>query len=123
MKRTALRAKSLKRQRTKPGPWRSKVYLAWVRSLPCCITGTPFGVVVHHLLRGSDKCGGRTASDWWAIPLCGQMHAELHADGNETRFLEPWGIDGPALARALYEAYPDREQGCRVLHKLERISL
>ena len=101
-----------------PAPIRDRKHLAFVASLPCCITGTPHGVVCHHLLRGTgEKCGGRKSGDNWAIPLCGNMHAELHADGNETRFLKRWGIDGPALAKALYEASGDYEQACKAIQE------
>ena len=116
MKRTALRAKSLKRKRTKPGPWRSKAYLAWVRSLPCCVTGKTDGVVAHHLLRGTgEKCGGRRSGDNWAIALHWKVHDALHADGNEERFLAERGMDDPVdLATRLHAEWTD-EQGLRVV--------
>lgn len=103
-----------------PPPIRDRKHLAFVAGLPCCITETPYGVVYHHLLRGTgEKCAGRKSGDNWVIPLCGDMHHELHADGNETRFLKQWGIDdGPALAKVLYEATGDYERACAILRGL-----
>lgn len=100
-------------------PIRSKAHIAFLRQLPCCVTGHPSGPP-HHLLRGSDKCGGRTAGDNFALPMCPEMHDALHHDGDETKFLGSHGIDGPALANALYAATGDHEQGLRVLRELER---
>ena len=76
-------------------------------------------VVVHHLLRNSDKCAGRKSGDNFCIPLASHIHNALHADGNETRFLDGYGIDGPALAAALYEVTGDIEKGLRVVRGLE----
>ena len=103
-----------------PRPIRDRKHLAFVASLPCCITETPYGVVYHHLLRGTgEKCGGRKSGDNWVLPLCGNMHHELHADGNETQFLESYGIDGPALAKALYETKRDYERACAILRGIQ----
>ena len=103
-----------------PPPISDRKHLAFIRSLYCCITGTPYGVVCHHLLRDTgEKCGDRKSGDNWVLPICGNMHHELHADGNETRFLESYGIDGPALARALYEATGDYERACAILRGIQ----
>ena len=51
--------------------------------------------------------------------MCPGHHHQLHADGNETGFLESHGIDGPALAKALYEATGDYERACAILRGME----
>ena len=103
-----------------PPPIRDRKHMAALCKLPCCIpdcgwqSGPP-----HHLLRGSDKCGGRRAGDNFALPMCHKHHHELHMDGNEPRFLASHGIDGPALAKALYEATGDYEQACAILRGIQ----
>ena len=97
-----------------PKPIRDKAHMTFLKTLDCCICGRSSGPP-HHLLRGSDKCAGRTAGDNFALPMCPKHHHALHADGNEVRYLAIYGIDGPVRAKALYEAYPDREQGLRVV--------
>ena len=107
MKRTC------KARNSERGLWRSAAYIAWVGGKFCCIPGCgkPPGPP-HHLLRGTDKCGGRTASDWWAVPMCHEHHHALHMDGNETRFMAEHGIDdGPALAMAQYEMWKENGNG------------
>ena len=91
----------------------------FIQGLPCAITGTPYGVDVHHILRSGEHGTGKRSSERWAIPLCRNMHRELHDDGNETRFLESYGIDGPALAKALYEATGDYELACAILRGIQ----
>lgn len=101
-------------------PVRDKAHIAFLRQLPCCITGRTDGVQAHHLLRTSEKAMGRRSGDDKVIPLDHYMHMCLHASGDETKFLGSHGIDGPALANALYAATGDHEQGLRVLRELER---
>ena len=70
----------------KQKPPRSKKYLLWVASLPCCVTGVKYNVIAHHII----DCGlGGTmagkASDLLAIPLNTVIHGELH---HNTRMFE-----------------------------------
>ena len=59
---------------------------------------------------------GRKSSDRWAIPLCKTpptregCHDRLHDDGNEEAFLMRHGIDGRALAQALWRFTGDIER-------------
>lgn len=103
-----------------PPPIRSRKHIIFVRSLPCCITGRTAVVQAHHLLKTSEKCMGRRSGDDKVIPLHWQIHDALHASGDETGFLAGYGIDGPALASALYAASGDHETGLRVVRGLER---
>ena len=97
-----------------PRPIRDRKHLAFVASLPCCVSGW-IPVQVHHLLRTPEKAMGRRSGDNHVIPLHWEMHTRLHSSGNETRFLEIHGIDGPSLAKALYEASGDYEQSCKAI--------
>jgi len=90
----------------RPAPlFRSRAYLAHVASLGCCICRA--SAQAHHLLRAGGKAMGRKAGDDMTIPLCAAHHTELHADGNEPRWLASHGIDGPALARRIYQEWRD----------------
>jgi hypothetical protein len=63
------------------------------------------GGVAHHLLRGSGHGVGLKAPDDMSIPLCNPCHNALHRNGDETRWLEERGIDGPAEAARLFEMW------------------
>lgn len=83
--------------------FRSRAYLAYVASLGCCICGQPG--IGHHLLRGASHGMGLKAGDDHVIPLCDLHHRALHLNGNETRYLDAHGIDGPELARTIFDRW------------------
>ena len=90
-------------------------HLAFVRTLPCCICHRPGFTEAHHLLRGVTRGMGLKSADRWALPLCDVHHAGLHAHGDETEFLALRGINGPALAAALYSVSGDYQRAMEVL--------
>ena len=100
-----------------PRPIRDRKHCVFVASLPCCITGSTAGVQAHHLLRTSEKAKGRRSGDNWTIPMEWTEHQALHVWGNETEWLGWSNIDGPALAKALYEASGDYEQACKAIQE------
>ncbi|MGM0783876.1 MAG: DUF968 domain-containing protein [Pseudomonadota bacterium] len=63
--------KQRRRQASTDARWRSPEYLAWVRSLPCCVCGTTTGVAAHHMI-GLWQLGGMglKAPDSFAMPAC-----------------------------------------------------
>lgn len=85
--------------------FRSRTYLMHVCGLPCCACGINPGGVAHHLLRGSGHGVGLKAADDQALPLCQICHNALHRDGNEGRWLAERGINGPELARTIFERW------------------
>ena len=89
-------------------------HLQNVRDLPCCITGTVIAVEAHHLLRTGEHGMGRKSADRWAIPLTAEIHAALHRAGDEDAFLAGQGIDGRALASALWAERGNLEGMLRV---------
>ena len=103
-----------------PRPIRDRKHIGFVYEMPCCIpdcfhaSGPP-----HHLLRTPEKCGGRKSGDDKVLPMCPKHHHALHMDGNEPRFLASYGIDGPALAKALYEATGKYERACAILRGIQ----
>ena len=61
-------------------PWRSKKYIKFVSSLPCCITGSN-EVVAHHIINCNILSGtGTKVSDLFTIPLDARLHGILHND-------------------------------------------
>lgn len=82
----------------------SPSHLAMVRDLTCCVCGSGLNIHAHHLLRAdpNSRGMGMKNADRWAIPLCQRDHDALHQHGGEEEFLMEHGIDGRALAAALW---------------------
>ncbi len=62
----------------KPVKWRSKKYLQWVKSLPCCICESTADDAHHIQARGLGKGMGTKISDVFSIPLCREHHSYAH---------------------------------------------
>ena len=58
---------------------------------------------------------GRRAADRYAIPLSAKAHLELHIAGDEEAWLAAVGIDGRALAAALWRVSGEFEAGMRIV--------
>jgi len=95
-------------------------HLAMVRKLPCCVCGVRPRIVAHHLLRTGEHGMGRKSSDKWAVSLCATCHAALHHNGDEEAFLMSHGIDGRALASALWAVRGDLEAMERVVFRFRQ---
>ena len=110
--KTNLPPKRLKRRTNR---WNYK-HLAFVRELECPIYPGERPIEAHHLLRADPSRGiGRKAADRYAIPLSRKAHSELHSFGAEESWLAARGIDGRALAAALWRASGDIPQGLRIV--------
>ena len=93
----------------------SRDHLAYIRSLTCPVYPGEWPIESHHLLRADRTRGiGRRAADRYAIPLSTKAHRELHAAGDEEAWLAERGIDGRALAAALWRVSGDFEAGLRI---------
>ena len=57
--------------------WRSDLYLKWVRSKPCMITGEPTSDAHHAKCRGLGM--GTKCHDLFTIPLTRLRHSERHS--------------------------------------------
>jgi hypothetical protein len=60
------------RRSPRRGPARDWQYLAWIRTLGCCLCGTTVDVEAAHT--GSDGGQSQKASDYSCIPLCHDCH-------------------------------------------------
>lgn len=69
---------------------------------------------------------GRKAADKYAVPLCrhpathSDHHADLHAHGDEEAYLMKHGIDGRALASALWAARGDQDAMERIVFRFRQ---
>ena len=101
-------------------------HLEFVRSLPCCVCGRfrEGKSEAHHLLRVDQlpKGTGRKNHDRWTIPLCWIAHYGLHGKGDEEAYLAEHGIDGRALAQALWKISPDYDAGLRVVERCRKVT-
>jgi len=80
-------------------------------------------IQAHHLLRTGDPTQRGTArkpADKFAIPLCIYHHRKLHDCGDEESYLMQHGLDGRALAAALWAKRGDREAMSRVAFNFRR---
>jgi hypothetical protein len=80
MARKPIKRKAARKQSTDKR-WRSEKYLAFVRSLPCCVCGTTPCDPHHVIGLGWQLSGtGLTAPDSFAMPLCRACHDQVHRD-------------------------------------------
>ena len=93
-----------------PREGNSPAHLACIRKLPCCLCGAQ-PADPHHLMQTGERGMGMRSPDRYAIPLCRHHHDALHSNGskNEETFLAEQGIDGRALAAALWRLTGDIE--------------
>lgn len=115
--------RTVHRPRRQPRPGDSAQHIENVRALPCCITGEKSRVEAHHLLRVGEqlpKGMSRRNEDRWAIPLRIDKHRALHHSGDEEGFLAQEGIDGRALARALWAARDDIDAMERIVFRAQQ---
>ena len=84
--------------------WRSPRYLAWVRTLPCCVCGRPADSA-HHLIGIWGMSGmGLKSPDSMVMPVCdgpGGCHAEIHSQA-ELRNRQP-GFLRDTISRGVRE--------------------
>ncbi|SNY95544.1 DUF968 domain-containing protein [Halomonas sp. hl-4] len=78
MARKPIKRKATRKQSTDKR-WRSEQYLAFVRSLPCCMCMEKPCDAHHVIGLGWGLSGmGLTAPDSFAMPLCREHHAWMH---------------------------------------------
>jgi len=111
--------KSLPQRAPKAREGMSASHLAMVRWKPCCVCGVP-AHHAHHLLRTGEHGMGKKSSDRWCVPMCNTHHQALHSHGDEEAFLMSHGIDGRALASALWAARGDQEAMERVVFRFRQ---
>ena len=97
---------------------KDEVYLAKVRSLPCCVCGTPGPSEVHHLKQGVKRGMAMKSEDRWTIPLCNDHHIngiERAGSKNEVQWFVVRGVDCLTLAANLWARRHSLEEMGKVL--------
>ncbi|MDK4703860.1 DUF968 domain-containing protein [Rhizobium sp. CNPSo 4062] len=90
---------------------KSKSYLSFIHSLPCCVSGE-YGVEAAHLSSAFPQFGhygrgkGSKAPDRWALPLLPEQHRIQHSM-NEMEFWRRAGIDPHILALTIFGLWSD----------------
>lgn len=90
----------------KAKPKKNRDYLAFIRELPCCVTGVRI-VEAAHLSSADTRYGhhgrarGTKAGDRWALPLSPEQHRRQHS-GNEMAYWRSVGIDPHFLALVIW---------------------
>ena len=74
-------------------PWRSRRYLDWVKSLPCCICNFPADDPHHEQAEAQGGVGTRP-SDERAIPMC-RVHHDMRQHGKQGRRIWLWWETDP----------------------------
>ena len=93
----------------KEKPFRSTTYMAWVASLPCCVTGcTAAKRDAHHVRLGLLQMGKRPP-DNQTVPLLHTLHIDQYAGAlhkvGEARFWTIHGVDPHRLADGIFEIW------------------
>lgn len=84
--------------------WRSKKYMAHIRSKPCLICGGPSQA--HHLTYAEARMMGRKNGDNWCVPVCHSHHHQLHHfAGGERTFWAVNGIDPERWAASEFQKW------------------
>jgi len=97
-------------------------HLAWIRTLPCLVSGTRMRVEAAHIryadpYYGKQESGlGRKSDDCWVVPLEAALHADQHKHG-EREWWQSKGINPVHVALLLYMNSGDDEQAEQILRR------
>jgi len=80
----------------KPTVWRSRKYLDYVKSLPCCVCQFPADDPHHEQAEGQGGIGTRP-SDERTLPLC-RVHHDMRQHGSQGRMIWAWWEVDPEAA-------------------------
>lgn len=72
----------------RPKTARSKLYLDYIRSRPCCVTGKQTSVEAAHVRICSGAGTGQKPSDFWTLPLDSAEHRRQHDIGERSFWAE-----------------------------------
>lgn len=95
-------------------------HLAFIRTLPCIVSGDDVSVEAAHIRYADPRvdkrpCGNsEKPDDMWTLPLADDVHKRQHRM-NEREFWRQVGIDPVFYALALWSITGDHERGCRIV--------
>ena len=104
-------------------------HLAWIRTLPCLVTGKTGDIHAAHIRFASVKYNkrqtgiGEKSSDCWVVPL----NANLHLNGQHREGERTWwfslGIDPLKAAQRLYSLSGKTQKAIEFMDKARRVSV
>ncbi len=103
----------------------SEAHLELIRQCHCVRCYRPPRVTPHHLQRGlpvGERGMKRKAADRYTIPLCLPCHRWVEKTGNDEEQLASIGIDGRALAAALWFITGDLDAMDRYVFRFHQAS-
>lgn len=98
----------------------SSIHLAWIRTLPCLVSGVEGRSEAAHISYAEPAYGklgrgmGLKEEDRWTVPLCPAAHRRQHTK-KEQRFWSEVGIDPCIVAMALWGCTGDTETALVIL--------
>lgn len=100
--------------------FKDEAHLAFIRKLPCVVTGfspvDPAHIRAGSPLHNKKATGaGQKPSDCWVVPLHRSAHDAQHNSGDELGWWRGHGIDPFELAIRLYEVSGDLERGRQII--------
>lgn len=101
-------------------------YLAWVRTLPCLITGRRDFIEAAHVRYGDPAFGkpatglGTKPDDVWTLPLHREIHAAQHKAGDERTWWAQWRMDPLQTCLALHRVRGDDAAALGILDEARR---
>ena len=104
-----------------PARIRDRKHLDWIRTLPCCRTGTPPPSDPAHISKFNGKGMGCKVSDSNAVPLAHEQHRRQHSIG-EISFWQDDLERARHLAWDLYAISGDTEKALALLTRFRCLS-
>ena len=107
----------------------SSDHLAWIRTLPCLVSGSRIDVEAAHVRYASMGHGkaetgvGTKPSDFWVVPLSAQMHRlsdEAQHQHGEPAWWRAHNIDPLVVAALLYASSAHDEAGAAIVTAARR---
>jgi hypothetical protein len=115
---------SVKKRKPIRGRQHDEKHLAFIRTLPCLVSGSRYCVEAAHI-RYSDAAWGKVnpgvgkkPDDKWTVPLSAARHRldpDSQHNSDERDFWERHGIDPLPIARALWLASGNYEEGMKII--------
>lgn len=99
-------------------------HLAFIRILPCLVSGSRYCVEAAHIRYSDASWGkvnpgiGRKPDDKWVVPLSAAEHRlnrDAQHNGSEREFWERKGIDPLPIARALWTVSGDYDAALKII--------
>jgi hypothetical protein len=103
-------------------------HLAWIRTLPCVVTGARAEIEAAHIRYADARYAkrgvgtGEKPDDKWTVPLRRYKHREQHAM-DEREFWAAHKIDPVAIASALWGCSGDDEAGEQVIREFRKLAV